>query len=661
MGHLGYTSAMADSEPLLRLAVIAGPLSGMVTPWDDREPEFVLGRDGNSDLEIPDLTVSRRHCRLVRSGRGIELEDLRSGNGTYCNGVRLEGRCAIEVGAEFVLGATRVRLVSVPRNPVARPVPVRVEGGPGGVNEATITAVFEPKQAEPSWPASFKDGSGDLQSVLEGAAGLADALSLPELAEAVCAACFRIIPASRAALLIDNGPPRLAWGWLREGAAMQLPVSQTVIDFVQANGSALVSNDPSQHQRLAPSQSLSSQAVRRLIAVPLQAHSSSLGLLYLDRVDDSVEFTQAHVRCATALARITALAIASLKQREKLERENRFLRAEMQAGAQIVGSAPAMRDLFEKMTRIAPVNMNVLILGETGTGKELVARALHSGSPRWSGPFVAVNCATLSETLFESEMFGHERGAFTGAVSQRKGKFELAYGGTLFLDELGELAPALQAHLLRVLQERIIERVGGTRTIPVDVRVIAATNRDVEGLARQGEFRADLYQRLNVLKLRVPSLRERKEDIPALSNYFLQRCSSHAMRPIRGISAEALELFGQYSWPGNVRELQNTIERAVILGGEEWIVPDDLPEEILGTAASSDSETSLTPDWSREARRRALLEAFEFSGCSYTDTATALGMLPNNLHRLVTKLGLRDQFRALQAKAGHSSSRRAGA
>jgi DNA-binding NtrC family response regulator len=242
----------------------------------------------------------------------------------------------------------------------------------------------------------------------------------------------------------------------------------------------------------------------------------------------------------------------------------------------IVGESPAMRRIFDMIAKVAPSNATVLILGETGTGKELIAESIHRHSGRKDGPFVKVNCAALPENLLESELFGHERGAFTGADRQRVGRFELANEGTLFLDEIATMSPGTQAKVLRVLQEREFERLGGTRTIKSDVRVIAATNRDLENAIEEGEFREDLYYRLNVVMIQMPPLRERKEDIIPLATTFLERFASDLKKPIRGFSPAALRLLTRHNWPGNIRELENSVERAVLMADGPVIEPKDL-------------------------------------------------------------------------------------
>jgi two-component system NtrC family response regulator len=266
----------------------------------------------------------------------------------------------------------------------------------------------------------------------------------------------------------------------------------------------------------------------------------------------------------------------------KVVKENRRLRNAVESQYQfgnIIGKSKVMRDVFEIIQKVAPSNATVLIEGESGTGKELVAKSIHFNSPRRDSPFVAVNCSALAESLLESELFGHERGAFTGAVSSKKGRFELAHGGTLFLDEIGELSANLQVKLLRVLQEKAFERVGGVRSIAVDIRVIAATNKNLGLEMRAGRFREDLFYRLNVVHIGIPPLRERQEDIRLLVNHFLQKYAAERKSavPVRGVAQEVDRLFYDYSWPGNVRELENMIERVMILCPNEIITGDDLP------------------------------------------------------------------------------------
>jgi len=306
-----------------------------------------------------------------------------------------------------------------------------------------------------------------------------------------------------------------------------------------------------------------------------------------------------------------------------------------------VGDSAAMKEAHAFVAKLASADAAVLITGESGTGKELVVRAIHDNSRRSSGPFVAVSCAALVESLLESEMFGHERGAFTGAVAQKKGKFELAHGGTLFLDEVAELSPSLQAKLLRVLELHQFERVGGTRSITCDIRVIAATNRDLREEVRAGRFREDLYHRLNVVSFTMPPLRERVEDIPLLSNYFAVEYGAACKRKVWGVSDEALRCLTRYGWPGNVRELRNAIERAVVMGANDLIMPEDLPETVLEWQSADEPALTKFHGAVRDNKKELVLRAFKEGNGSFVETARLLGIHPNSLHRLVRSLNLR--------------------
>jgi two-component system NtrC family response regulator len=280
------------------------------------------------------------------------------------------------------------------------------------------------------------------------------------------------------------------------------------------------------------------------------------------------------------------------------ERQNRLLReslAEKFGKNSIIGNSKAIQDVLALAGKVAPTRSTVLVTGESGTGKELVARALHIASDRKEMPFISVNCMALSAGLLESELFGHEKGSFTGAVALKRGRFELAQGGTLFLDEIGELSPELQVKLLRVLQERVIERVGGTETIAVDFRLVAATNKDLQEEITAGRFREDLYYRLNVVNIHLPPLRERREDIPILASHFLRKFSQENNTHIKGFTSGAIDYLSAYEWPGNVRQLENVVERCVVLAGRDVIDVDDLPPELRDEDAQFKSAVDLLP------------------------------------------------------------------
>ncbi len=341
--------------------------------------------------------------------------------------------------------------------------------------------------------------------------------------------------------------------------------------------------------------------------------------------------------------------------RHRLEREHRLLleRVQREFGfGNLIGSGPSMRRVFETIQKVAETDLTVLIRGESGTGKELVAQAIHNTSGRRDRPFVAVNCAAINRELVESELFGHEKGAFTGADQQRMGRFEAAEGGTIFLDEIGDMATETQAKVLRVLQERQFERVGGTRSVEVDVRVVAATHRNLEKEVEEGRFREDLYYRLKVVQLELPPLRERGEDLPALCDRFLEQVAERLGREKRRLSSEALACLAQHAWPGNVRELRNVLEQAAVLSsGEEieeadlQLAPGRVPHASVSSAASDDPDATFSDakkQMIESFEREFLLNALRANEGNVSQTARSIGMVRQSLQQKIRELGLRE-------------------
>ena len=330
----------------------------------------------------------------------------------------------------------------------------------------------------------------------------------------------------------------------------------------------------------------------------------------------------------------------------RLKRENRELKAQVATRTldeRIVGRSRIFTDMLELARTAAGSEATILIRGESGTGKELVALLIHQGSPRAKGPFIKVNCAAIPEPLLEAELFGHEKGAFTDAKKQRKGRFEAANGGTIFLDEIGEMTPNLQVKLLRILQERELERLGGSETIPLDVRVVAATNRDLEQMIKEQDFREDLYYRINVITLALPPLRDRRGDIPLLAEHFLTRFNAKNKKSFRGFSPEAIKRLVSHPWPGNVRELENVIERAVVLGRGELILPEHLPAVIASREVPDDDivgrvlESGISiDDLERELMKRALAQ----TGGNVSSAAKVLGLSRRTLQYRMEKYGI---------------------
>jgi two-component system response regulator HydG len=340
------------------------------------------------------------------------------------------------------------------------------------------------------------------------------------------------------------------------------------------------------------------------------------------------------------------------RARGRLEAENAYLRGEEELRfGEMVGATEAMRRVFAIVERVAPTETSVAIYGESGTGKELVARAIHTRSRRVNGPFIKVNCGALAETLLESELFGHEKGAFTGAIKRKLGRFELADGGTLFLDEIGDISPSLQSKLLRVLQEREFERVGGESTIKVDVRVVSATNKDLSKEVEAGRFREDLFYRLQVVPIHIPPLRERKEDLPILVSHFIAKLAPKTNARVTGIDDAALARLYAYRWPGNVRELGNVIEQALVFADGEKISPDSLPDAVRGLAPGAPrpavagelpvpSGEMALPDLLDDLEKQLILKAFAQAKGVKTETARLLGIKTSALYYKLEKYGI---------------------
>ncbi len=383
------------------------------------------------------------------------------------------------------------------------------------------------------------------------------------------------------------------------------------------------------------------------VVLPMYVDGRRAASLVLQIPKDRLLTTDDMFDVLAAIANLASVALESARESVTLRAEVAWLEERIFAGG-IVGDSQPIRRLRQMIERVAASEATILILGESGTGKELVARAVHEASGRKAGPFVPINCAAITDTLLESELFGHEKGSFTGAEALKKGRLEMAQGGTVFLDEVGELAPGLQAKLLRVLQEREMFRVGGMHPVKLDVRILAATNRDLAAEVRTGKFREDLFHRLNVIALRTPPLRERKDDIPALAHHFLVRACRQCQRRIVGFSPEAERAMQSYDWPGNIRELENAIERAVVLAESESILPEDLPETIA--EASAGLGGGVYQQSVGDAKRISILRAYESSGGDYKAAARLLGIHPNYLLRLVRNLGLKDE---VSRKAGH--------
>ena len=481
----------------------------------------------------------------------------------------------------------------------------------------------------------------DLEALLKVGRAVNSVRSVEALARQIVDFIFEVSPADNAAILLsEHGSEQCAavFGWSRHARLDQdVPVSRAIVDRVLNETVALLVNAVRETGELSPLE----PGAGSVLAVPLAVYEKTIGVIYLHASGPGAPFDESLLQLMLATGSIAAMAFDACRRLEWLQDEKLRFHAGSNLDHNMVGDSLAMREVHEFIDKVGPQDSTVLICGESGTGKELVARAMHRSSSRANKPYVAINCAALTETLLESELFGHERGAFTGAVGQKKGKLETAEGGTLFLDEIGEIAPMLQAKLLRVLQEREFERVGGTRSIKLDIRVIAASNRDLREEGRQGKFRSDLYFRLNVVSITMPTLRDRREDIPMLASHFASRFGEKMKRAVHGLSPQARACLMNYDWPGNVRELENAMERAVVLGSTELIVPENLPQSVLqGVAAHFDGANPLC-DGVRDAKRQLVIKALDQTGGNQTEAAKLLSIHPNHLSRLIRNMRLK--------------------
>ncbi len=572
----------------LTLYADEGPLKGLALPWADGG---TIGRDDGNAVVLKETGVSRRHLSIGLEADRWVLLDLNSRNGSFVNGQKVQ-RHEIRDGDLLQLGGTVLRCALG----AAEPTTAQGLADEPAVTEAITQQSLDFLRVEsdaPDAPQQVARSNARLLSLFDFARKAAETASLEALWQEASAALSTALGADRAFVLRPVGRAG-AWEAFRppaEGlsaALLKVPVSSSVLAFVRQKGDSVLCQAPGADRRFSSSESLAEASVSSVLCVPVRQGERVLGALYADRLGQALPFAHADLELAIAFAIALANPWVQVQRLTELSAGRAALERQIDARHDLVGSSPAIRTVLSLVEKAAPTNAPVLITGESGAGKELVARAIHRQSTRAKGPFEVVNCAVLTETLFESELFGHQRGAFTGAQEDKPGRFELADGGTLFLDEIGDLPEACQTKLLRVLEDGKVRRLGDTRDRTVDVRIVAATNRDLEGPSSR--FRKDLYYRLNVLRIPVPSLRERREDVPLLAAHYATRFSASCRKPAKSIAPEAMAVLSAHPWPGNVRELKNCLERMVVLSDMPVLELDDIPSDIRrggGTATVS--------------------------------------------------------------------------
>jgi Nif-specific regulatory protein len=627
-----------------RLVAVAGRWSGSTIPL--LSDSFTIGRAVTNDLVLLSRAVSRYHCAIRRQGTKLVLMDVGGRQLTFLNGQPIQEsvlRAGDRIGvadSEFIVSIDGEDGEILPV-PALREEPITLVNL---VERAPEDSIF--LQSEDAVQAASTDrrSARALEALLRIASEVNAFRSPDALARRLVELTLQAIPAQRGAVLLAEGR-----GDLRSvvtldqsgGTDASRPISGTIVRHVLQTANAVLSNNARAEADFQEARSIVDSSVRALLCTALKSHGEQRGVLYLDSDDPADRFDELDLQLLMAIGAIGSAALENARHIEWLENETRRLNVDLGMGAGLVGEGARIKEVGRFVAKVSPTDTTVLIRGETGTGKEVVARAVHAGSLRATRPFVAVNCAALAETLLESELFGHEKGAFTGAVFQKRGRIEAAEGGTLFLDEIGEMAPTLQAKLLRVLQEREYERVGSSRTLKANVRVITATHRDLEQEVRDGKFRQDLYYRLNVVGIALPPLRERREDIPLFVDHFVAQFSRQLGKRVVAVAPDARLRLMLYDWPGNVRELQNVIERAVVMSDSEVLTCEDLPEALLELRSPEEPGLGGYHLAVNDFKRRVLVSAVREADGNLAAAARKLGLHPNYLHRLVRNMNLR--------------------
>ena len=646
----------------LRLEVASGASAGRVF---DAELDMVrIGRASSNDLVLSDALISSEHARIVSSADGFVLEDLDSTNGTWL--VRASERHALGEGRRAIALATGDRVLL--GAPDAQGIELRVDLVP---ESDTLEIALVRPLSELGKSAPLAAGDDRLQLLVQALREVVSHEGVADVVSGIADAALLLVPRATHATVVlrqdaDSGQAGAggkALGFVplvtrvRGPAGPRAPdaavrVTRSVVRKVISERAAVLAAD-------APSETFSSESllgasIRSTIGVPLWKDDQILGVLQLDNRDAPAMFEARDVDALGVLAVSASLAIANAEliqrlslARAELKKENQYLRGRERARrgeVQIIGESRAMSELLRQLDKVVDTRVSVLIEGETGTGKELIAASVHYRSKRKDKLFVAQNCAAFPENLLESELFGHKRGAFTGATDEKKGLFEIADGGTLFLDELGELPLSLQAKLLRALQEGEIRPIGATQSKQVNVRIVAATNKNLETEVKAGRFREDLYYRLKVFPIRVPPLRERRDDVPALAIFFLARYTREMGKSVLGFAQETLEILSAYDFPGNVRELENEVQRLVIQADDGAVLTPELLsprvrqiETVLLSAGAAKGSLKEMVD---QVERHILIEALREHGNNKTAAAKTLGITREGLHKKLKQLGV---------------------
>jgi Nif-specific regulatory protein len=629
-----------------RLVAVNGVLKGET--YELPEGEISIGRDPSNQIVLNDQSVSNRHCLFNITSERVVITDLGSFNSTLVNGVPVSEKTLTQ-GDQVAVGENLFFFLSGSDESSLTLKAVHLEDE-DLMTRSTVrlqkenALYLKPENVMEDLPSAARIAR-DLNALLKISMTISSVRSSKALQQRLLELILEVIPAERGAIIQFGTIPGEATslvGWNRQARSEQeVRVSQTIIKQVSQEGDAVLSNDVLESSSMGKAESLRLAKTRSLLCVPLTLLDEIVGVIYLDTTDESVKFDEEHLQLMMGIAGLAAVALENTLYLEWIENENQQLLEASQVTHQMIGNSTPMRKIYRMIGHFAPTDLLVLIHGESGTGKELAAHAIHLNSLRADGPFVAVNCAAFADTLFENEFFGHEREAYSGAATRRKGLLEAADGGTMFLDEIGDLTSGAQAKLLRVIEAQEFRRVGGTEVVHVDIRVVAATNRNLKEAVMNNTFRADLYHRLNGISFEMPPLRERGDDILSLTSYFIQKYNQKYKRGIANISREARAQLMAHSWAGNVRELKNTIERAVVMSGGDLLTTEFLPATLPLELGLGDEPSSNIHEAVKEAQKRVIINGFKQAKCNYTETANIIGVHPTHLHRLIRNLNLK--------------------
>ncbi|GMU92529.1 MAG: hypothetical protein AMXMBFR4_15870 [Candidatus Hydrogenedentota bacterium] len=605
-----------------------GPTKGV--SWSIGESKIVIGRAPNCDVTLCDSMVSRHHCEIVATGDQVFLNDLSSSNATLVNG-RPATQCVLRPGDEIAVGRA-VFLVTCIDPPVK---PHGTEGGDATTvtlsdGESDSMGDVTAELVAKAYPNSVQE----LATLFELSRHFSRAVSIPDLVSTL----FDGLKSYYAPSYMWMGvllPHSHELAFYSNQSVLTGDFAPAPAEVVRKARKALAKRDGLNVPIMA--REGEAHQLATLLAAPVSLAGQQLGVVLVRCEADIRLPSDSDLRFLMAVASTMAPYFQSIRQLERLRRDNESLRAVTRSMTTLVGRSSAMRQVRALIEKAAMTSLSVLVTGETGTGKELVTHMLHEASPRAAGPLVTVNCAAIPPHLFESELFGYERGAFTGATQRKIGLIEQANGGTLFLDEVGDLSLDNQAKLLRVIESGLFFRVGATRETRVDIRVISATNKDLPHNVRRGEFREDLYHRLNGFHIAIPPLRERPEDIKALAEHFFQLNLTRAKRPITGFSDDAMDYLVSYAWPGNVRQLRNTVERAVAMAHADMIGRADLKSPADEPAPQGAGPTLRTL---ADVERAHIADVLRRCGGKVNEAAKVLGIGRSTLYTKISQYGL---------------------